>query len=640
MALPISNQINFKNNLKVFLKNLSESPGIYQMLDSTGKVIYVGKAKNLKKRVSSYFNKNHPEGKTRVLVGQIENIEIIITQTESEALILENNLIKKFKPRYNIIFRDDKSYPYLYLSKKDFPELQTYRGIKKKSGQSFGPYPSFSSTREMKKLIQKIFLLRDCSDSFFANRSRPCLQYQIGRCSAPCVGKISQEDYLKEVEAAALFLNGKNSEVLKSLSLNMQIASENLNFELAMKYRNQIGLLNKLQADQAVETKLLIDADILELAREGEDLVVSILFIRQGRLLGNKNYFNKINFEESREELLENFIKQIYCCGDAQRELDELILDCENLNSENLGDLDLLDLEENFFSQEILNKISPRKNFKIINKPRSLKGLRRQWVNMAKKNAQEQLTSYLIKNLNWKNKFESLKKFLDLSRDIKIIECIDISHHQGESTVGSCVVFNQEGPDKKSYRKFNIEGVISGDDYGAIEQVVLRRFKRLREENLENPDVVLIDGGQGQLRKAYEILIQNNLLQEDGYGPCELMGISKGPDRKVGMELLWRLDNKLNFYSERLNLENPAFNLLQNIRDEAHRFAITGHRKIKNKTRSESKLEDIPGIGPKRRKALLNHFGSMASVLSASLEELCKVEGISRSMAEGILKAR
>ncbi len=627
MALQTSN-LNNLSNLNIFLKNLTHSPGVYLMHNQVGKIIYIGKAKNLKKRVSSYFNKNHPEGKTRVLVAQIENIEIIMTQTEAEALILENNLIKKHKPKYNIIFRDDKSYPYLYFSPQDFPALQTYRGLKKKSGQSFGPYPSFASTREMKKLIQKIFLLRDCSDSFFSNRSRPCLQYQIGRCSAPCVGKISQKDYSAEIEAAALFLNGKNSEVLKSLSLKMQEESQNLNFELALKYRNQISLLNKLQADQIVDTKLLINADVIELAQEGEDLVVVVLLIRQGKLLGSKNYFNKINFEDSKNNLLLEFIEQIYGSGELNKvseiKLDELIIEGSGLDQEYLAQ-EFLDLEN--------------LDFKIVTRPR---GIRLQWLKMALKNAQEQLNNYLIKNLDWKKKLEKLASSLGLNNKIKIIkriECVDISHHQGESTVGSCVVFTQEGPDKKLYRKFNIEGVIAGDDYGAIEQVILRRFKRLREENLENPEIMLIDGGQGQLKKAYEVLIKNNLLEENLYGPCELVGISKGPDRKVGMEILWRMRGA-DFYSERLNAEDPALHLLQHIRDEAHRFAITGHRKIKNKTRSESRLEEIAGIGPKRRKALLNHFGSRESVLAASLEELCKVEGISQSMAEEILKAR
>ncbi len=608
-----------------FLKKLVEKPGVYLMFNSECRVIYVGKAKNLKKRVSSYFNREHGQSKTGLLVNQIDHIEVTVTATESEALLLENSLIKQHKPRYNIIFRDDKTYPYLHLTQSDFPQLLTYRGRVKKTGHTFGPYPNVASTREMQKILQKIFKLRDCPDAIFLNRARPCLQYQMGRCSAPCVGLISKQDYQDQIHWAKLFLEGKNQAVLKSLGQKMQIASDQLAYELALKFRDQINLLSQLQKDQSVQTKLSLDADILGLAKELDRVVISVLSVKQGRVLGSRSFNQKVSLEawdneDLEQELIQRFIEQIYLLPDLCEEgtpkktkktqktkkLDELILPSGIK-------LDLMD-----FSLDMLP-------FKILTSPR---GVKRHWVEMASTNAKAQLAMVLAGHEQGEKKFERLRIALNFPHEINRLECVDISHHQGESTVASCVVFNSEGPDKSAYRKFNIENITAGDDYAAIYQVVTRRFKRLLEEGGDFPDLFLIDGGQQQLAKAQQALLDLNIQG------VRLIAISKGPDRKVGLEQLWEVDQPL---SKRLNPEDPALHLIQHIRDESHRFAIEGHRAKKAKKRSESRLEDLPGIGPKRRRALLNHFGSLEQVLNSSVDELCKVEGISRALAMKIL---
>lgn len=578
------------SNFSDFLKKLVQKPGVYLMFNADNQVIYVGKAKNLKKRVSSYFNREHGENKTQKLVSQIDHIEVTVTPSESEALILENTLIKEYRPRYNILFRDDKTYPYLYLTPAEFPQLQTYRGMIKKKGLSFGPYPNVSSTREMQKIIQKIFKLRDCTDLVFANRARPCLQYQMGRCSAPCVGLISQQDYQQQIKWAQLFLEGKNQTVLKALGDQMQEASDQLDFEKAAKLRDQIALLNKLQKDQSVYTQLKINADVLGYAREEDRIFISVISIRHGQVLGSHSVNQKIplGWEFSSEEILEKFIEQIYTLSDPPKKIDELI--------------------------------SPMQ--------KNIRGVKKQWLEMARNNAEAQRQMYRSEHEQTHQRFERLEAVLNLSFKLNRMECVDISHHQGEATVASCVVFTPEGPQKAAYRKFNIEDIQAGDDYAAIYQVVFRRFKKLLEEGMDFPELFLIDGGPQQLKKAQEALLAL------GIEGVFLLAVSKGPERKVGLEQLWKIGS-----SEPLHLkpDDPALHLIQHIRDESHRFAIEGHRAKKAKKRSQSKLEELPGIGPKRRRALLSHFGSLDQVLNASVEELCKVEGISRSLALKIL---
>lgn len=596
-------------DLKKFLKHLTQEPGVYCMLGSSGKIIYVGKAKNLKRRVSSYFNRQHPDEKTNALVAQIVDIETTVTPSEAEALILENTLIKKHKPKYNIIFKDDKSYPYIQIStQKKYPQLLAYRGTVKKEGESFGPYPTMASTKETVKLLRSIFPLRDCTDSFYANRSRPCLQHQIQRCAAPCVGLISAEEYAENVKLARLFLQGRNEQVLQRVAEKMQQASDKMDYELAARFRDQLQRLQKLQEQQSVYTTKRIDADVIAVAREGLDVCISVVFVRQGQVLGNKTYFPKMSFVVSEVELLETFLQQLYIASNQLRPLDELIV-------EHAVDL----------SEEAKALISNRK-LKLTHKPRSEKS---QWLKMAQLNAQEKLRSHLAKEQDWVERYLQLQDLLKLPAVPKRLECVDISHTQGESTVASCVVFGPRGPLKADYRRFNIRGVQASDDYAAIHQVVMRRLRRLQEEEKKLPDLFIIDGGKGQLAKAHEALV------ELGIDNVVLLAISKGPTRKVGMENLWLVGKKLPI---KLPPDNPAFHVLQQIRDESHRFAITGHRKQRDQKRKHSHLEDIPGIGAKRRRALLNHFGSLDAISKASVGEICKVEGVSKAMAELLKK--
>lgn len=588
-----------------FLKNLTSRPGVYRMLDDTGTVIYVGKAKNLKKRVSSYFRKTGLTAKTQVMVAQIAAIETTVTHTENEALILENNLIKELMPRYNILLRDDKSYPYLFISGDRFPRLSLHRGAKRKAGKYFGPYPSAGAVRESLNLLQKLFPVRQCEDSYYQNRSRPCLQYQIKRCTAPCVGLISEQDYKKDVEHTIMFLEGKNQQVMDDLSREMEAASQRLDFEQAAAIRDKIVALRRIQERQYVSSAQGEFDVLAAIVRDGM-AVVEVCFIRGGRNLGSKSFFPKGSADSTPEELLEAFIPQYYLGKNVPAEV---------LLSHQPADMTLL--------EEVLHSDSGHKA--SLRLPKRGQGVR--WMRMAMTNADISLTHRLSSRSNLLQRFEALQDALDLEELPKRIECFDISHTRGEKTVASCVVFGLEGAIKADYRKFNIEGITGGDDYAAMNQALSRRFTRLQKGEGKRPDLLLIDGGKGQIKEAKAVLAELNLSD------LPILGIAKGPERRPGEETLFLVGRE---GEVTLSADSPALHLLQQVRDEAHRFAITGHRQRRAKARKTSTLEQIEGLGPKRRQKLLQQFGGLQEVQRAGVEDLSKVDGISPSLAQKI----
>ena len=549
---------------KSFIKNLTSRPGVYCMQDETGQTIYVGKAKNLKKRVSSYFNRAQADSpKTQVMVKQVNNIEVTVTHTENEALILENNLIKNYKPRYNILFRDDKSYPYLYLSSDhDYPLFRYHRGALKGKGKYFGPYPSAGSVRRTLNLIQKLFQVRSCEDSVFSNRSRPCLQYQIKRCSAPCVEYISKEDYARDIRHATLFLEGKNEEVIKALTEPMQKASDELEFELAARFRDQIRSLRDVQERQHI-TAEGGDIDIVSCSINGNQACIQLVFIRTGLNIGSRSYYPQHVAEQTEADLIKAFLGQFYLNkNQSKRFPPEIIV------SHDFDDIELM--------QSVLNTNSVRK-IKIRNKVR---GERAKWLKMAIENSDISLKQRLASNKSQHKRFEALQQLLKFNEPIEQMECFDISHSHGEATVGSCVVFGPDGPLNSKYRQFNIEDVKKGDDYAAMSQVVRRRYTRQVKEDAKLPDLILIDGGKGQIEVARKELHELQLTH------IPILGIAKGPSRKPGLEnLILAFDNK----TLDCDSSSPALHLLQHIRDEAHRFAISAHRQRRKKKRNRSK---------------------------------------------------
>jgi excinuclease ABC subunit C len=588
-----------------FLKNLTSRPGVYRMVDADGQVIYVGKAKNLKKRVSSYFRNTGLTSKTQVMVAQIASIETTVTHTENEALILENNLIKELMPRYNILLRDDKTYPYLLVSGDAFPRLSVHRGAKRAAGKYFGPYPSAGAVRESLNLLQRLFPVRQCEDSYYQNRSRPCLQYQIKRCTAPCVGLISEEDYRKDVEHTILFLEGKNQQVMDELSKEMEAASMRLDFEQAAAIRDKIISLRRVQERQYV-TSMHGDLDVLAaIVRDGM-AIVEVCFIRGGRNLGSKSYFPKGSADSDETALLSAFIPQYYLGKNVPAEI---------LLSHKPEDHQLL---EQVLQSESGHKVSLRT-------PQRGDAVR--WLKMAQTNAEISLTQRLSSRANLLQRFEALQEALELDELPKRLECFDISHTRGERTVASCVVFGLEGAIKSDYRKFNIEGITGGDDYAAMNQALTRRFTRLQKGEGKRPDLLLIDGGKGQIKEAQEVLEELNLSD------LPILGIAKGPERKPGEETLFLVGRA---GEVTLSADSPALHLLQQVRDEAHRFAITGHRQRRARARKTSTLEDIAGLGPKRRQKLLQQFGGLQEVKRAGVEDLARVDGISASLAQKI----
>jgi excinuclease ABC subunit C len=598
------NQSPVQFDSAAFLKTLTSRPGVYRMIDADETIIYVGKAKNLKKRVSSYFRKTGLTSKTRVMVAQIAKVETTVTHTENEALILENNLIKEYMPRYNILLRDDKSYPYLFISGHQFPRLSLHRGSKRKVGKYFGPYPSAGAVRESLNLLQKIFPVRQCEDSYYANRSRPCLQYQIKRCTAPCVGLISEQDYQKDVEHTVMFLQGKNQQVMDELSAQMQIASENLEFEKAAVIRDKVISLRRVQESQYVSSAQG-DIDVIAVQVRDGMAIVEVCFIRGGRSLGNKSYFPKGSADSSEQEILSAFIPQYYLGKNIPAEI---------LLSHLPEDVTLL---EDVLKQESQHRVS-------IRKPQ--RGMATRWMKMANTNAEISLNQRLSSRNNLLQRFELLQEALGLDEMPKRIECFDISHTRGEKTVASCVVFGLEGAIKSDYRKFNIEGITGGDDYAAMNQALTRRFTRLQKGEGKRPDLLLIDGGKGQLTEAKAVMAE---LQLD----IDILGIAKGPERKPGEESLFLVGQEDEVI---LGADSPALHLLQQVRDEAHRFAITGHRQRRAKARKTSSLESIEGLGPKRRQKLLQQFGGLQEVQRAGVEDLAKVDGISLALAQKV----
>lgn len=581
------------------------------MYGSGGATLYVGKAKDLKKRLSSYFRKNLDNNKTRSLVSQIQGIEITVTHTEGEALLLENNLIKSLRPRYNILLRDDKSYPYIYLSSDDeFPRLGFHRGAKKAKGRYFGPYPSAGAVRETLNLIQKLFPIRQCEDSFYRNRSRPCLQYQIKRCTAPCVGFVDRETYSQDVFHAILFLEGKDNQLVDELIGRMEQASSELKFETAAHYRDQIATIQRVQEKQYISGQRG-DLDVVAVALQNGLGCVQVMFVRDGRNLGSKQFFPKHTDDSTKPELMEAFLEQYYLASQSHgREIPPEILISEALN-------------EADWLMDVLSEQAGRK-VKLVS---NLRGDRSRWLKMAQANAEIAVKSRLNSRASMEARFEALQEALSLDELPQRIECFDISHTMGEATVASCIVFEQDGPKKSDYRRFNIEGVAAGDDYAALNQALTRRFTRLKKGEGKIPDVLIIDGGKGQIGQALSVL--EELQIED----VTILGIAKGPSRKPGQETLF-----LSGRHEPLILagDSPALHLIQQIDGEAHRFAITGHRQRRDKSRTRSSLEGIEGLGPKRRQQLLRHFGGLQAVQRAGVEDIARVPGINKRLAQRI----
>ena len=598
-------------NSKKFVSSLTSRPGIYCMKNNNDKVIYIGKAKNLKKRVSSYFNRaDSAPIKTQVMMKQVDNIDVTITETESEALILENNLIKEYKPKYNIIFRDDKSYPYIYLTTTHkFPRFNYYRGSLKGEGKYFGPFPSAGSVKKTLNLIQKLFLIRSCEDSVFANRSRPCLQYQIKRCSAPCVNYITKEDYQSDIDNAVLFIEGKKEKIIKTLTEPMQIAADELDYEKAAKLRDQIRSVREIQEKQYAGGKVN-DVDIVVCAKNNNQACIQLSFIRSGLNLGSRKYYPRHIEEQSESDLIQAFLSQFYLNNKKLKKYPAEILVSHDID------------EKTLVETVIYEKF--KQNIKIKYKVR---GERAKWLSIAKENATLDLRQKLAINENLTKRYKALQDLLSFAEPIEKMECFDISHMQGESTVGSCVVFGKNGAIKEQYRKFNIENITKGDDYAATSQIIRRRYMRLIKENNVLPDLILIDGGKGQINVAKKELDELQLSH------ILILGIAKGPSRKAGMEnLILSIDNEI----IECDSASPALHLIQHIRDEAHRFAIMAHRQKRKKKRSRSILEEIEGIGNKRRQLLIRHFGGLQGVSKASINELTKVSGINKNLAKKI----
>ena len=587
-------------NLKTKLENLTRESGVYKMLDKSGKVIYVGKAKNLKNRVSNYFAKSNHDEKTQLLQKNIDDFSIIITKTETQALLLENDLIKQFKPKYNILLKDSKSYPYIYISNDKHPRLGMYRGKKNKDYHYFGPYPSKYAARDALVLLKKIFKVRQCSNSFYRARSRPCLEYQIGLCSAPCVGKISDERYDQDVDLVSLFLNGKSTKLLNQVSKKMKSASTNLDFELAAKYRDQLISLRTIQEKHS--SQFTSDMDVVSILKDAEVHCIEIVFVRSGKQIGNETFFPKNAKKDSCERVLSAFLPLYYLGKNTPKEI---------VISHRLDDKAVLE-----------SGLST----KLIHKPKIDKKL---FLELATLNAKENLKQRLLLKYTKKKQLEGIQKTLALDSLPEVMECFDISHTMGEATTASCVVFEKGLPKVSEYRQFNIKDITPGDDYAAINQAVFRRYSRLLDSKKEMPDIVFIDGGLGQLNQA--IMVMNSI----GIDSVLLVGVAKGEGRKAGLETLITVENDK---VKRISLPpfDPALLLINHIRDESHRFAIKNHRKKRAKKRTQSSLESIKGVGVNKRSALLNHFGGIQEIENASVDELQKVVGINYKLATKI----
>ena len=596
-----------------FLQSLTQRPGIYQMFDAQGDILYVGKAKNLKNRVSSYFRKSGLAPRIAALVKRIAQIDVTVTETETEALILEHNLIKQYQPPYNILLRDDKSYPYIFLSDKDkWPRLSFHRGPKKAKGSYFGPFPSVNAVRESMSFLQKTFKVRQCEDVFFKNRSRPCLQYQIKRCTAPCVEFVTPNDYSADVDLTRLYLDGKGDKILKQLERDMEKAAADLAFEKAAESRDQIAALRQIQAQQMIE-KGKGTVDVVAGAVTNGQACVHMLYIRQGRILGSRSYYPKAPLAEKVSELLEDFLPQLYLNGGGRPDLPkEIVVNAPLENGQPL--IDAL-------------KLRVGRNIEIRD---SVRGFRAKWIELAQRTAEQNLAGKLASKKTLLQRFESLRETVGLDVTPERLECFDISHSSGEAVVASCVVFDANGAVKSDYRRFNIEGITAGDDYAAMEQAIRRRYTRLIKGEGKLPDILLIDGGKGQVGIAKEV------LSDLGVVGVMILGVAKGTTRKPGMETLILAEQENRVIGRP---QEAALHLIQQIRDEAHRFAITGHKQRRDKKRRTSALEGIPGVGPTRRRDLLKHFGGIVEVKKASVADLMKVENINKKVADAIYSA-
>ena len=594
-----------------FLATCSGRPGVYRMFDEQSRLLYVGKASNLKKRLASYFRKTGLAPKTAALVARIAQVETTIVANETEALLLEQTLIKEWRPPYNILLRDDKSYPYVLLSDGDYPRLGIHRGAKSAKGRYFGPYPSAGAIRESLALLQKTFLVRQCEDSYFKNRTRPCLQYQIKRCKAPCVGLVEPAEYAEDVRHSVMFLEGRSNALADELSAAMEHAAMGLEFERAAELRDQISLLRRVQDQQSMEGGSG-DVDVIAAVVNPGGACVHLISVRGGRVLGSKNFFPQVGIEEEGGAVLIAFLAQYYLSSHERDMPSELIV---NVMHEDLPTLAAAVAE--LRGREIA--ISHR-----------VRGTRARWQQLALTNAEQALGARLANRQHVAARFEALAEALDLDEPPQRLECYDISHSSGEATVASCVVFGPEGPLKSDYRRFNIEGITAGDDYAAMHQALTRRFSKLKDGDGKLPDILLVDGGKGQMAMAREV------LQELAVPQLILLGVAKGVTRKPGLETLYLNDAEHEFT---LPADSPALHLIQQIRDEAHRFAITGHRARRGKARRTSSLEEVAGVGPKRRRELLKHFGGLQELNRASIDEIAKAPGISKKLAESIYAA-
>ena len=590
------------------VSGLPSQPGVYRMLNAAGEVLYVGKARDLRKRVASYFQKTASlSPRIRLMVAQVGNLETTVTRSETEALLLENNLIKNLSPRYNILFRDDKSYPYVVLTGHPYPRLGFHRGALDKSSLYFGPFPNAGAVRESLQLLQKVFRLRTCEDSVFSNRSRPCLLYQIRRCTGPCVGLVSAEDYSEDVRSAALFLQGREDEAVQRLEDRMQRAATSQAYEQAATYRDQIRSLARVRETQFVSSSRDTDADIVALASAGGVLCVNLVMVRGGMHRGDKSFFPQNAQDQDEQQALEAFLSQHY----VGRDVPSAIIVNRAVDAGVL---------EQLLSQQAGVRVQINAN---------PSGERRVWLRMAEKNAELAIGQRINAHATQEARLTALQQALGLADSVQRIECFDVSHTMGEAAVASCVVYDHAAMQPGEYRRYNIAGIEPGDDYGAMRQVLDRRYRKLVEGEGKLPDLILVDGGKGQVSSA------SRVLAELGLSDLPLIGVAKGEERKAGLEQLIFPDREL---PQRLAADHPGLHLIQQVRDEAHRFAISGHRNRRAKKRNHSTLEDIAGVGAKRRQKLLSRFGGLRGVVSASVEELAQVEGISRELAEKIFQ--
>jgi excinuclease ABC subunit C len=591
---------------KSFVDSLPSRPGVYRMLDVAGEILYVGKARSLKSRVGSYFQASNVQPKVQALVARTHHMEVTITNSDTEALLLEFNLIKKHRPRFNVVLRDDKSFPFVHLDTgHEFPRLSFYRGSRKEPGRFFGPYPSAGAVRETLQQLQKLFRLRNCEDTYFANRSRPCLQYQIQRCTGPCVGLISKEAYARDAAAAIKVLEGRDDEVQQELGRRMETAAERLEFEEAARLRDQLANLKIVQSQQIVTSGSDHDADVIAVAAGNGEFCVALMFVRGGRSLGSTTFFPRAPLAEM-PEVLAQFVGQYYL----ERESPAEIL-----------------VERDFDEMEVLEATLAERTAHKVRITSSVRGIRARWLDMMRNNAEEALKMRGLARASIESSLDELRDAFHLEASPARIECFDISHTGGTETVASCVVFGVEGPLKSDYRRFNIAGITPGDDYAAMYQALTRRYKRVRDGETPKPDVLLIDGGKGQLAEAAKV------IDELGVTGITLIGVAKGADRRPGQEQLFLLGRETPTI---LRPDSGALHLIQRVRDEAHRFAIAGHRRKRAKRHNQSILETIPGLGPVKRRELLKQFGGLQGILRAGIDDFVQIRGLGRDLAQVI----